>query len=159
MLVWLRYYMFSLYLYDTYWQYRECCIWLDTDLEIIVERGVLEQVVSVRYILRIQRVLYLAWYRPRNYCRTWSYRASCICTIHTENTESVVSGLIQTEVLLVGHWVRERVVSERYIPNNTEIAVSRLTRTKEYEIEGRYNWRSPPYHMIIHALQTGTPFV
>ena len=25
---------------------------------------------------------------------------------------------------------------------------------KEYEIEGRYNWCGPPYHMIIHALQT-----
>ena len=24
--------------------------------------------------------------------------------------------------------------------------------------EGRYNWRGPPYHMIIHALQTGTSF-
>ena len=22
------------------------------------------------------------------------------------------------------------------------------------EIEGRYNWRGPPYHMIIHALET-----
>ena len=29
-----------------------------------------------------------------------------------------------------------------------------LPFTKEYEIEGRYNWRGPPYHMIIHALQT-----
>ena len=26
--------------------------------------------------------------------------------------------------------------------------------TKEYGIEGRYNWRGPPYHMNIHALQT-----
>ena len=25
---------------------------------------------------------------------------------------------------------------------------------KEYEIEGRYKWRVPPYNMIIHALQT-----
>ena len=25
---------------------------------------------------------------------------------------------------------------------------------KQYEIEGRYNWRGPPYHMIIHTLQT-----
>ena len=25
---------------------------------------------------------------------------------------------------------------------------------KEHEIERRYNWRGPPYHMIIHALQT-----
>ena len=30
---------------------------------------------------------------------------------------------------------------------------------KEFEIEERYNWRGPPYHMIIHALQTGTLFV
>jgi len=25
---------------------------------------------------------------------------------------------------------------------------------KEYGIEGRYNWRGQPYHMIINALQT-----
>jgi len=25
---------------------------------------------------------------------------------------------------------------------------------KEYEMGGRYNLRGPPYHMIIHALQT-----
>ena len=25
---------------------------------------------------------------------------------------------------------------------------------KEYEIEGRYNWRGSPYHMIMYALQT-----
>ena len=25
---------------------------------------------------------------------------------------------------------------------------------KEYEMEERYNWRGPPYLMIIHALQT-----
>ena len=31
--------------------------------------------------------------------------------------------------------------------------------SKEYGIEGRYNWRGPPYHMIIHALQTGTQVV
>ena len=31
--------------------------------------------------------------------------------------------------------------------------------TREYEIEGRYNWRGPPYHMLIHALQKGTPIV
>ena len=29
-----------------------------------------------------------------------------------------------------------------------------LTLSKKYEIEGRYNWRGPPYHMIMHALQT-----
>ena len=29
-----------------------------------------------------------------------------------------------------------------------------LDTSKEYEIEGRNNWRVPPYHMIIHALQT-----
>ena len=23
----------------------------------------------------------------------------------------------------------------------------------------QYNWRGPPYHMIIHVLQTGTPFI
>ena len=27
-------------------------------------------------------------------------------------------------------------------------------KTKEYGIEGRYKWRGPPYHIIIHALQT-----
>ena len=27
-----------------------------------------------------------------------------------------------------------------------------LDTSKEYEIEGRNNWRGPPYHMIIHAL-------
>ena len=26
--------------------------------------------------------------------------------------------------------------------------------SKEYEIKERYNWRGPPYHRIIHALQT-----
>ena len=26
------------------------------------------------------------------------------------------------------------------------------------ELEGRYNWRGSPYHIIIHALQTGTSF-
>ena len=30
---------------------------------------------------------------------------------------------------------------------------------KEYGIYGRYNWSGSPYNMIIHALQTGTPFV
>ena len=30
--------VFSVYVsYDTYWEYRECCIWLDADLGIIVE--------------------------------------------------------------------------------------------------------------------------
>ena len=29
---------------------------------------------------------------------------------------------------------------------------------REYGIEGRYNWSGSPYHIIIHALQTGTPF-
>ena len=31
--------------------------------------------------------------------------------------------------------------------------------TKEYGIEGRYDWRGPPNHMIIDALQTDIPFV
>jgi len=34
----------------------------------------------------------------------------------------------------------------------------RLAKTREYGIEGRYNRRGSSYHMIMHALQTGTPF-
>ena len=30
----------------------------------------------------------------------------------------------------------------------------RFVQIREYRIEGRYNWRGPPYHMIIYALQT-----
>ena len=30
---------------------------------------------------------------------------------------------------------------------------------QKYGIEGRYNWRGSPYHMIMRALQTSTPFV
>ena len=36
---------------------------------------------------------------------------------------------------------------------------SKSVGRKKYEIEGRYNWRGPPYHIIIHALQTGSLFV
>jgi len=35
-----------------------------------------------------------------------------------------------------------------------DIKYYELCQTKEYKIEGRYNWRGPPYYMIIHALQT-----
>ena len=46
---------------------------------------------------------------------------------------------------------------------NFSIGLSTISFTtdynREYGIEGRYNWRGSPYHMIIHALQTGTPFV
>ena len=30
--------------------------------------------------------------------------------------------------------------------------------TREYGIEGRYNWRGSPYHLIIHTLQTFSPY-
>ena len=36
-------------------------------------------------------LFYLAWYRPKNYCWTWSSRASCICTIHTEEYRGCIS--------------------------------------------------------------------
>ena len=39
--------------------------------------------------------------------------------------------------------------------NNCYLSLS----SKEYEIEGRYNWRGPPYHMIIDALQRYTIYI
>ena len=42
----------------------------------------------------------------------------------------IVSGFIQTKLLLIGYWVREWVVSERYILKNTESVVSGLIQTK-----------------------------
>ena len=50
--------------------------------------------------------------------------------IHTENTKSVVSGFILTEVLLIRHWVRELVLSERYRLMNTYSVVSWLILTE-----------------------------
>ena len=44
--------------------------------------------------------------------------------------------------------------SNKDLSMNDYIEWTKLILTKESEIDGRYNWRGPPYHMIIHALQT-----
>ena len=31
---------------------------------------------------------------------------------------------------------------------------TKVSASKEFEIDGRYNCRGPPYHIIIHTLQT-----
>ena len=46
--------------------------------------------VSVRYIMRIQRVLYLDWYILKYYCSTLSSRASCICIRYTLRIQRVL---------------------------------------------------------------------
>ena len=70
--------------------------------------------------------------------------------IHTENTKSVVSGFILTEVLLIRHWVRELVLSERYRLMNTYSVVSWLILTEVLLIR---HWVREPAVSVRYTLR------
>ena len=54
----------------------------------------------------------------------------------------------------------ERVISRGQCPILQTVPLKAWSdQIREQGIEGRYNWRGSPTHMIIYALQTGTPFV
>ena len=49
--------------------------------------------------------------------------------------------------------VAEYKYSHYYLSSHSSLAYTPILQffAKEYKIEGRYNWRGPPYHVIIHA--------
>ena len=57
-------------------------------------------------------------------------------------------------------WIEDHFIG--YFDNPSKITsfinLAFYDSNKEQGIEGRYNWRGSPYHMIVHALQ-GTPFL